>query len=92
MSQKQLLFEVSIIRPLAIFLLVVYHSMCIYTGAWEVPVGSEYNLVYDVVGQLITGFRIETLAFIGGYDLAFQFIFKQQKVALLKFIIFFINL
>jgi len=67
-----LLYEVSIIRPLVIFLLVVYHSLCIYTGGWPVPQGLESNDFYWWLGHLISGFRIETIAFVGGYVFSYQ--------------------
>lgn len=76
--KKKLLYEVSIIRPLIIFLLVVYHSLCVFTGGWPAPAGVPENAAYWWLGRTISGFRIETIAFVGGY------VFCYQCVELLK--------
>jgi len=70
--KKKLLYEISIIRPLIIFLLVVYHSLCVFTGGWAVPEGVPSNNAYWWLGHLISGFRIETIAFVGGYVFCYQ--------------------
>ncbi len=70
--EKKLLYEISIIRPLIIFLLVVYHSLCVFTGGWTVPEGVPDNAAYWWLGRLISGFRIETIAFVGGYVFCYQ--------------------
>lgn len=72
MADKRLLYEISIIRPLVILLLVVYHALCIYTGGWSRPVGVEPNTIYWWLGYLISGFRIETIALVGGYVFSYQ--------------------
>ena len=41
---KRLLYEISIIRPLIIFLLVVYHSLCVFTGGWVPPQGCRQTM------------------------------------------------
>lgn len=70
--KKTLLYEISIIRPLIIFLLVVYHSLCVFTGGWNAPAGVPSNTAYWWLGHFISGFRIETIAFVGGYVFFFQ--------------------
>ncbi len=70
--EKRLLYEISIIRPLIIFLLVVYHSLCVFTGGWTAPEGVPDNAAYWWLGRLISGFRIETIAFVGGYVFCYQ--------------------
>lgn len=70
--KKTLLYEISIIRPLIIFLLVVYHTLCVFTGGWVPPEGVPENSLYWWLGHLISGFRIETIAFVGGYVFCFQ--------------------
>lgn len=72
MVEKRLLYEISIIRPLIIFLLVVYHSLCVFTGGWTPPEGVPSNATYWWLGHLISGFRIETIAFVGGYVFCYQ--------------------
>ena len=79
MSQKKLLYEVSIIRPLVIFLLVVTHSMAFFNGGWKVPAGVEHVETYRWISAFIAGFRIETIALVAGYVFAFQSIDLHRK-------------
>ena len=78
-NNKKLLYEISIIRPVVILLLVVLHSFCIYKGSWPYPEGIDHVLVYDLFAKYITGFRIETIAFVAGYVFAFQSITLSKK-------------
>ena len=71
-NPKKLLYEVSIIRPIVILLLVIMHSFCIYAGAWGMPTGIEYVAVYRLFVNFIMGFRIETIALVSGYVYAYQ--------------------
>ncbi len=70
---KRLLYEVSIIRPLVIFLMVVYHAFCIYGGQWE-TVNDVSIPIYNYLTRIISGFRIETITLVAGYVFAFQII------------------
>lgn len=83
---KRLLYEISIIRPLIIFLLVVYHSLCVFTGGWVPPQGVPSNDVYWWLGHLISGFRIETIAFVGGYVFCYQCVELGKRQGLLAFV------
>lgn len=76
---KKLLYEISIIRPLIIFLLVVYHALCVFTNGWDSPDGVPDNSVYWWLGHLISGFRIETIAFVGGYVFSYQCIELSKR-------------
>ena len=76
---KKLLYEISIIRPLIIFLLVVYHALCVFTKGWVAPDGVPANSVYWWLGHLISGFRIETIAFVGGYVFSYQCIELSKR-------------
>ena len=71
-KQKKLLYEVSIIRPIVILLLVIMHSFCIYAGAWEMPTGIECFRLYKFLVKFIMGFRIEMIALVSGYVYAYQ--------------------
>lgn len=82
----KLLYEISIIRPLVIFLLVVYHCLCIFTGGWHAPAGVGANELYWWLGKLISGFRIECIAFVGGYVMAYQMIRCGKDQHLLPFL------
>ena len=76
-TPKKLLYEVSIIRPTIIFLLVVLHAFA-HTTRWVHPGGVIYSndyqpiVVYQWFCRLISGFRIETIALIAGYVFAYQ--------------------
>ncbi len=72
MAEKRILYEVSIIRPLVISLLVVAHSLTIFNGGWSTPDGVADINAYAWIRSFITGFRIETIALIGGYVFAYQ--------------------
>ncbi len=82
---KRILYEVSYIRPLVIFLLVVTHSFAIYSGAW--PSVNDVDIpIYREMVRLIIGFRIETIALIAGYVFAFQSIDLNRKYRFVDFI------
>ncbi|MCF0207272.1 MAG: acyltransferase family protein [Bacteroidales bacterium] len=84
---KQLLYEVSIIRPIIIFLLVVLHSFTIYGGGWELPEGISEQRGYFWFCKLIQGFRIETIALIAGYVFAFQSVVLGKRYDFIPFAI-----
>ena len=80
MEKKKLLYEVSYIRPIVIFLLVVSHS---FTKIQVGPNGAmnDYDLAtgYLWLVRLIKGFRIETIALVAGYVFAYQSIDLKRK-------------
>lgn len=86
MQEKRLLYEISIIRPLVILLLVVYHCLCLFTGGWRVPEGVDHVEAYWWMGKLISGFRIECIAFVGGYVMAYQMIERGRDRSFLPFV------
>lgn len=59
--------DVMIIRPLAIFLLVVWHSFIIYTGGWSAPAGFQPNECYWWLAKFSYAFMLELFVFISGY-------------------------
>lgn len=70
--KRKLLYEVSIIRPLVILLLVIMHSFTMYAGGWLLPDGIGEVNAYSIGVKLITGFRIEMIALVSGYVFAYQ--------------------
>lgn len=66
-EQKKLLNDVVIIRPLAIFLLVVWHSFIIYTGGWSAPAGYMPIEGYWWLAKASYAFMLELFVFISGY-------------------------
>ena len=87
MASKKILYEVSIIRPLVILLLVVMHSFSMYGGGWELPKGMEIVVTYKWFVKFIVGFRIETIALVAGYVFAYQSIDLGRKYDIFPFII-----
>lgn len=70
--QKKLLYEVSIIRPIVIFLLVFLHSFT------KIAAGGGYTNDYQLASPyqwlcwLILGFMLETFVMVSGYVFAYQ--------------------
>ena len=71
MSEKGLLKDVVIIRPLAIFLLVVWHSFIIYAGGgWSEPESFLPINSYWWIGKVSYACMLELFVFISGYVFA----------------------
>lgn len=69
---KKILYEVNIIRPIVITLLVLLHAFAIFYGGWDKPYGVKDIKIYEYLSCIIRGFRIETIAFIAGYVFSYQ--------------------
>ena len=69
MVERKVLNDVYVIRPLAIFLLVVWHSFIIYTGGWREPVGFQPIESYWWLAKLSYAFMLELFVFVSGYVL-----------------------
>lgn len=69
-APTRMLNDVVIIRPLAIFLLVVWHSFIIYTGGWKAPVGYKPIEWYWWIGKASYAFMLELFVFMSGYVFA----------------------
>ena len=98
--QKKLLYDVSIIRPLIITMLVLLHSFTkiAHGGGYD----NDYQLVdgYQYFAWLIQGFRVETIALIAGYVFSYQsyalgrsyrfwpFVWKKFKRLIIPMLVF----
>lgn len=72
--------DVVVIRLALIILLVLYHSFCIYTGAWKVPYDSFHKIVgYDWIGMLSHQFRLQGMVFISGLLFGYNMTKKEKK-------------
>lgn len=69
---KRLLYEVSVIRPIVIILLLFMHCFTPYQGAWPEFEGFAPSRFYFWMAKFITGFRIETIALVAGYVFSYQ--------------------
>lgn len=67
-----LLYEVSLLRPILLVLLVFYHAFAIYSGAWDPIEGYPEVPVYWWLNKLSYAFMLETFVFISGYVFGFQ--------------------
>lgn len=72
------LSEISVIRPILIVLLVVYHAFIIYRGGWVQPVGYQDNTTYWWIASSAYSFMLEMFVFISGYVWAFQIMERKQ--------------
>ena len=66
-SQKKMLDEINLLRPTAIFLILVLHCFTIYSGGWELPEGIERNFIYMTIARFSHSCSLETFAFMSGY-------------------------
>lgn len=66
------LFNVTIIRPILLVLLVFYHAFAIYSGAWASIQGYPEVPVYWWLDKLSYSFMLEMFVFISGYVFGFQ--------------------
>ena len=83
MGQRKTLNEISLIRPVLILLLVLFHSFAPWTGSWKLFSGFEQNKVYWWIGQFAYSFMLPTFTFISGYIWAFQRETLNRKDSLL---------
>lgn len=84
---RKLLYEVSYIRPIVIFLLVVSHSFTkIHNGAGSDVQDYELATGYLWLVRFIKGFRIETIALVAGYVFAYQVKDLKRKYLLWPFV------
>lgn len=76
-SNRLVLKDVMIMRPIIIFLLIVTHSFTMYTGgAWPLPDGIHEVRAYSEISHVAYSFMLETFVFISGYLFGMQ---QQRK-------------
>lgn len=71
-KSKALLREVVILRPICIFLLILYHSFIIYTGGWKAPVGFFPVESYRWIAELSYSFMLQLFVLLSGYIFGYQ--------------------
>lgn len=72
MNDRKNLDEFSLIRPILIILLVLYHAFAPWCGSWRVFDGYESNEIYWWIGKSAYSFMLPMFVFISGYVWAFQ--------------------
>ena len=78
-TPKKLLYNVSIIRPILLVLLVFYHAFAIYSGAWAPIEGYPEVQAYWWLDKLSYAFMLEMFVFISGYVFGFQVRTKGEE-------------
>lgn len=74
--------DVVAIRLSLIFLLVVYHALCIFTGAWDSPFISAIDIpIYNWLGTLINLSQLEAMVFISGLLLGYYALKKPNALS-----------
>ena len=76
--QKQLLTNITIIRPVLVVLLVFYHSFAIYGGGWQPIEGFPVVIAYWWLDKLSYAFMLETFVFVSGYVFGYQVRIKGE--------------
>lgn len=81
-TKKKYLMDVVAIRLSLIFLLVIYHALCIFTRAWDSPFISDINIpIYDWLGTLIHLSQLEAMVFISGLLLGYNALKKTEALS-----------
>ncbi len=66
------LYDIYIMRPVLIVILVFYHAFAISNGAWDVPTGYSSNTIYSWLASFFYSFMLESFVFMSGYVYSFQ--------------------
>lgn len=64
--------EIDLIRPIAVLLIVVWHTFIIYQGGWHEPENFGDVRVYWWIAKFAIIFSLELFTFVSGYVFAFQ--------------------
>ena len=81
MEKKHYLMDVVLMRLVLITLLIIYHALCIHTGAWQPPFeGFQQIAVYDWLGMLTRNFRLEAMVLISGSLLGYKLLRKPESL------------
>lgn len=71
-KREDYLYDVAILRPLAIIMLVMHHAFIPYSHGWSLPEGFEENNTYCLISAVTISFMLELFVFISGYVFAFS--------------------
>lgn len=66
------LLEVDVLRPMAIFLVLVLHSFTIYWGKWDAPAGYVDIVSYKWIAAASFSFTMELFVMLSGYVFGYQ--------------------
>lgn len=85
-TDRKLLYEVSIIRPIVILLLVLLHSFEKIANGGLLHQNYHLIWIYRWLVRFIKGFRIETIALVAGYVFAYQSLVLGRKYSFFPFV------
>ena len=86
MAERKTLNDVYVMRPIAIFLLVVWHSFIIYTGDWKEPVGFSPIESYWWLAKLSYTFMLELFVFVSGYVLYGMVVYRVVRYFMVQLV------
>lgn len=78
-SNKKILVDIGIIRPIIISFLVIYHSFIIYIGGWKQPVNFVPIGEYYWIAKFSYSFMLQMFVLLSGYIYAYQIIDLNKK-------------
>ena len=81
MPNKQYLNEITYLRPVIVFLIVVNHSFAVYSGVWNSPWGDSVpNIpVYVWIQRFAISCTLQVFTFVSGYVYEFQLKKKTEE-------------
>lgn len=80
MEKKLYLMDVVLMRLVLITLLIIYHALCVHTGAWQPPFeGFQQIAVYDWIGMLSHTFQLEAMVLISGSLLGYKLLLQKSE-------------
>lgn len=71
-DRKQLLVDVSIMRPILIVLLILHHAFANFAGTWDSVDGQVSIDSYAWISRICYSFMLESFVFISGYIYSYQ--------------------
>ncbi len=74
MSSKFYFTEISLIRPILIFSIIIGHAFAIFTDSawWPLPLGMHTNDVLRCVNPIMISFALQTFVFVSGFLFAYK--------------------
>lgn len=66
-NNNALLKEVVVMRGVLLTTLIIYHSFCIYSGAWNVDFDVPENQLYYWISRICISYLLEGFVFLAGY-------------------------
>ena len=79
-ESKPILKDVVLIRPIIIFLLIVYHAFIIYQGGWSEPEEFAPVAAYWWIAKVSYSILLPMFVFVSGYVFAFQVIVLGKPI------------